>query len=78
MRREEDLEVDGEQGEEGTKGSKEKKVEGLGNVHLILDDLDRAPETLDRISSCLFSFNAILRGSLDGISSYIINNHHIS
>ena len=47
MRREKDLEVDGEQGEEGTKSSKEKEVEGLGNVHLILDDLDRAPETLD-------------------------------
>ena len=50
------LEVDGEQGEEGTKGSKEQEIKSLGNVHLILDDLDRSPETLDRISSSLFSF----------------------
>jgi len=39
------LEVDGEQREEGTKGSKEQEIKGLGNVHLILDHLDRPPET---------------------------------
>ena len=56
-KRENHLEVDGEQGEEGTKGSKEKEVKGLGNVHLILDDLDCAPESLGRISLCPFPFN---------------------
>ena len=55
------LEVDGQQGEERTKGSKEQEVKGLGNQHLILNDLDRPPETLDRISSSLFSFLWIFR-----------------
>ena len=52
--KQQNLEVDGEQREEGTKGSKEQEIKCLGNVHLILDHLDRPPETLDRTSSSLF------------------------
>ena len=66
------LEVNGQQREEGTKGTKEQEVEGLGNVHLILDHLDRPPETLERISSSLFwRFSQICYSGLEGLLSPI-------